>query len=35
VLLWRTHYHVYFVEEAERLYVVAVWSVFRGRGPKL
>ncbi len=35
VLLRRTHYHVYFVQEDDRLYVVAVWSAFRGRGPKL
>jgi plasmid stabilization system protein ParE len=35
VLLRRTHYHVYFVEEAERLYVLAVWSAFRGSGPTL
>jgi hypothetical protein len=35
LLLARTHYHLYFVEEPERLYVVAVWSAFRGRGPKL
>ncbi|MBX3199604.1 MAG: hypothetical protein KF894_15825 [Labilithrix sp.] len=32
VLLRRTHYHFDFVE---RLYVVAVWSAYRGRGPKL
>lgn len=35
VLLPRTHYHVYFVQEANRLYVVAVWSAFRGSGPEL
>jgi len=35
LLLSRTHYYLYFIEEADRLYVVAVWSCFRGRGPKL
>jgi len=35
LLLKRTHYHLYFVEEAERVYVLAVWSAFRGRGPRL
>jgi hypothetical protein len=35
LLLRRTHYHVYFVPHAERVYVVAVWSAFRGRAPKL
>lgn len=35
LLLRRSHYHLYFVEEPERIYVVAVWSAFRGRGPKL
>lgn len=35
LLLRRTHYHVYFVEESTRVYVVAVWCAFRGRGPKL
>jgi plasmid stabilization system protein ParE len=35
LLLHRTHYYLYFIEEADRLYVVAVWSCFRGRGPKL
>jgi plasmid stabilization system protein ParE len=35
VLSRRTHYHVYFVEEADRLYVVAVWSAYRGSGPEL
>ncbi len=34
-LLRRTHYHLYFVEEDPRLFVVAVWSAFRGRAPKL
>ncbi len=35
LLLHRTHYYLYFVEEADRIYVVAMWSCFRGRGPKL
>jgi plasmid stabilization system protein ParE len=35
VLLRRTHYHLYFIEEPERIYVVAVWSCFRGHGPRL
>lgn len=35
LLLRRTHYHLYFVERAERVYVVSVWSAYRGRGPKL
>lgn len=35
VLLRRSHHHLYFVEQAQRLYVLAVWSVYRGRGPKL
>jgi plasmid stabilization system protein ParE len=35
LLLKRTHYHLYFVEEQERVYVLAVWSAFRGRGPRL
>ncbi len=35
LLLKRSHYHVYVVEQPARLYVVAVWSVYRGRGPRL
>ena len=35
ILLRRSHYHLYFDEQAERLFVVAVWSAHRGRGPKL
>ena len=35
LLLPRTHYHLYFVRETERVYVLAVWSAFRGRAPKL
>ena len=35
LLLRRTHYHLYFTQEVDRVYVVAIWSAFRGRGPKL
>jgi plasmid stabilization system protein ParE len=35
MLLRRTRYHLYFVEEVERVLVVAVWSAYRGRGPSL
>ena len=35
LLLPRTHYHLYSVLEDERVYVVAVWSAFRGRAPKV
>lgn len=35
LLLRRTHYYLYFVDREERLQVVAVWSVYRGRGPKV
>jgi plasmid stabilization system protein ParE len=35
LLLRRTHYHVYFVREADRVCVLAVWSAFRGSGPSL
>ena len=35
LLLRRTHYHLYFVPEPDRIYVVAVWSAFRGSGPHL
>lgn len=35
VLLRRSHYYLYFVERTDMLHVVAVWSVYRGRGPKL
>jgi plasmid stabilization system protein ParE len=35
MLLRRTRYHIYFVEEGERVLVVAVWSAYRGRGPSL
>jgi len=35
MLLKRTHHHLYVIEEAARLYVVAVWSAYRGRGPRL
>lgn len=35
LLLKRTHYHLYFVEQADRVFVVSVWSTYRGRGPRL
>jgi len=35
LLLKRTHYHLYVVEQRSRVYVVAVWNAFRGRGPRL
>ena len=35
LLLRRTHHHLYVVEEAARVYVVAVWNAYRGRGPRL
>jgi plasmid stabilization system protein ParE len=35
LLLRRTHYHVYFEQESERIYVVAIWSAYRGRGPRV
>ena len=35
LLLRRTHHHLYVIEEAARVYVVAVWSAYRGRGPRL
>lgn len=35
LLLKRTRYHLYVVEQATRVYVVAVWSAYRGRGPRL
>jgi plasmid stabilization system protein ParE len=35
LLLQRTHYHLYFVREPDRIYILAVWSAFRGRGPRL
>ncbi|HZZ84373.1 MAG TPA: type II toxin-antitoxin system RelE/ParE family toxin [Anaeromyxobacteraceae bacterium] len=35
LLLNRTHYHLYLLEEATRVYVVAIWSAYRGRGPRL
>ncbi len=35
LLLKRSGYHVYAQEEPERVFVVAVWSVFRRRGPRL
>jgi plasmid stabilization system protein ParE len=35
LLLRRTHHHLYVIEEAARLYVVAIWSAHRERGPAL
>ena len=35
LLLRRTHHHLYVIEEAARVFVVAVWSAYRGRGPRL
>jgi plasmid stabilization system protein ParE len=35
LLLRRTRYHIYFVEEPHRVLVVAVWGANRGRGPDL
>jgi hypothetical protein len=34
-LLRRSHYHLYFEEQLGQLFVVAVWSAHRGRGPKV
>lgn len=35
LLLRRTHHHLYVVEKPGRVCVVAVWSAYRGRGPRL
>ena len=35
LLLPRTHYHLYVSDGVDRVFVVAVWSVFRGRGPRV
>jgi len=35
LLLERSHYHRYFTRQTDVQYVVAVWSAFRGRGPRL
>jgi hypothetical protein len=35
LLLRRTHHHLYVIEEPARIYVIAVWSAYRGRGPRL
>jgi plasmid stabilization system protein ParE len=35
LLLQRTSSHLYFLVQADRVYVVAVWSAYRGRGPAL
>lgn len=34
-LLRRSHYHVYFVERTDAVFVLAVWSAFRRTGPAL
>lgn len=34
LLLRRSRHHLYVVEAAEAVYVVAVWSAVRGRGPQ-
>lgn len=35
LLLRRTGYHLYFLEQAAGVYVVTLWSAYRGRGPAL
>jgi plasmid stabilization system protein ParE len=35
MLLRRTHYYLYLEERADTLFVLAVWSAFRGVGPTL
>jgi plasmid stabilization system protein ParE len=35
LLLRRTRHHLYVVEEPARVFVVAVWSAYRGSGPRL
>ncbi|HSM91865.1 MAG TPA: type II toxin-antitoxin system RelE/ParE family toxin [Anaeromyxobacteraceae bacterium] len=35
LLLRRTRYHLYFMEQPDRVFVVAVWSTSRGGGPQL
>ena len=35
LLLKRSHYHLYVAPEPTRVYVVAVWNAYRGRGPRL
>jgi plasmid stabilization system protein ParE len=35
LLLLRSSHHVYFVEQADRVFVLSVWSASRGRGPDL
>jgi len=35
VLLRASRFHVYYVEAAEHVEVLAVWSAVRGRGPSL
>jgi plasmid stabilization system protein ParE len=35
LLLHRSQYHVYFIRAPKRVSVLAVWSCYRGRGPRL
>jgi plasmid stabilization system protein ParE len=35
LLLHRSHYHLYFVQEPNCVLVLALWNAFRGRGPAL
>ncbi len=35
LLLPRSRHHLYIVEQPTRVYVVAVWSAYRARGPRL
>ncbi len=35
LLLAGTHYHLYLRDGVDRVFVVAVWSAFRGRGPRV
>jgi len=35
LLLRRSHYHVYFTRQSDVHFIVAVWSAFRGGGPRL
>lgn len=35
LLLKRSHYHLYLALEPTRVYVVALWNAYRGRGPRL
>ncbi len=35
LLLERSHYHLYYEVQNDRVFVLAVWSAFRGRSPRL